>query len=80
MGLCVSFIAVALHELGRLPSLFVVCSAIGVANVMNPVLQRLWVEQYTGNANFVLATTIVHALALTTLMVRTVVAVSAAFA
>lgn len=41
-------------------------TALVLAAALNPVLWHLWVERYTGNANFVLATTIVHALALTT--------------
>ena len=40
-------------------------AALALAAALNPLLHRLWVHQYTGNANFVLATTIVHSLALT---------------
>lgn len=49
-------------ELTRPTATFV---ALALAAALNPVLHRLWVQQYTGNANFVLATTIVHSLALT---------------
>ncbi len=46
----------------------ITCSpaALALAATLNPVLWHLWVERYTGNANFVLATTIVHSVALTT--------------
>ena len=71
LALCCSLVPLALYELRQLPSLFVVGCALAVAFTMHPVLLDLWVERYTGNANFVLATTIVHALALTTLVVRT---------
>jgi len=70
LGLCVSLVPLALCELHHLPSLFVVGCALMTAAGMHPVLLHLWVERYTGNANFVLATTIVHALAITTLAVR----------
>jgi hypothetical protein len=40
-------------------------TALALAAALNPLLWRLWVQLYTGNANFVLATTIVHSLALT---------------
>lgn len=40
-------------------------TALALAAALNPVLYHLWVHLYTGNANFVLATTIVHSLALT---------------
>jgi hypothetical protein len=71
LALCSSLIPLALYELRQLPSLFVVGCALAVAFTMHPVLLDLWVERFTGNANFVLATTIVHALAITTLVVRT---------
>ena len=40
-------------------------TALALAAALNPWLWHIWVQQYSGNANFVLATTIVHALALT---------------
>lgn len=46
-------------------TLLLCCAALALAAALNPVLWRLWVQQYSGNANFVLATTIVHSLALT---------------
>lgn len=46
-------------RVGALPA------ALALAAALNPVLYHLWVHLYTGNANFVLATTIVHSLALT---------------
>ena len=42
-----------------------IAAALALAASLNPLLWRLWVQQYTGNANFALATTIVHSLALT---------------
>ena len=48
------------------PFLTHLCAALLLASVLNPILSRIWVENYTGNANFVLATCIAHALALTT--------------
>ena len=47
-------------------------TALALAAAVNPLLWRLWVQQYTGNANFVLATTIVHSLALTVGVANTV--------
>jgi len=40
-------------------------AALALAAALHPALYHLWVQLYTGNANFVLATTIVHSLALT---------------
>ena len=70
LALCASLVPLVIYELQQLPSLFVVCCALAVAFTMHPVLLELWVERYTGNANFVLATTIVNALAITSLVVR----------
>ena len=53
------------HALGLTRLAALVYPALGLAAALNPVLYRLWVHLYTGNANFVLATTIVHSLALT---------------
>jgi len=50
-------------------SLTLLVKALLLASVLNPLLMHLWVERYTGNANFVLATCIIHALALTTAVV-----------
>jgi len=53
------------QQLRSMRVLFIVSAALLLAGLLNPPLWRLWVESFRGNANFVLATTIVQALALT---------------
>lgn len=72
LAIAAALMTVVHHQLGGARFLMPVVAALATAAVLNPVLWRHWVVEYRGNANFVLATTIVHALALISAIVGSV--------